>query len=251
MPKAKAYVEKALALDANLADAHATLASIKFYGDWDWVAANKEFGRAIELSPSDAEFHRGYSDFLSEMGRHDQAMQEVRIAQDLDPLSDLTNLTVGWVFFYARQYDHALEQCRKVLELDPHSVSAHECIASTYLATGAYERATAGYQDLAAISENDPLRLTGLGCSYALAGKRAEARKVLAQLELASKSSYVAPFFLSLVHASLGDKSGAFASLDKAFTARDSYLVRLKVEPALDPLRSDPRFEKLLRRMNL
>jgi serine/threonine protein kinase/Tfp pilus assembly protein PilF len=251
MPKAKAYAERALALNANLADAHATLASIKFYGDWDWVAADKEFSRAIELGPSDAEFHRSYSDFLSEMGRHDQAMQEVRTAQDLDPLSGVTNLTAGWVFFYARQYDNALEQCRKVLDLDPHSVSANECIASTYLATGAYEQAVAGYQGLAAISQNDPLRLTGLGCAYALGGKRTEARRVLTQLELASKSNYVAPFFLSLVHASLGDKGPAFAMLEKAYTQRDSYLVRLKVEPTLDPLRSDPRFDKLLRRMNL
>jgi TolB-like protein/Tfp pilus assembly protein PilF/predicted Ser/Thr protein kinase len=251
MPKAKAYVEKALALDGGLADAHATLASINFYGDWDWIAADKEFKRAIELSPGDAEFHRNYSDFLSEMGRHEQALVEVGIAQELDPLSSTTNLAVGWVFYYARQYDHALEQCRKVLDLDPHFVSAHECLASTYLAKGAYDQALTEYQDLASSSQNDPVRLAGLGCANALAGKKLQARKIIAQLDAASKSQYVAPYFVGVVHASLGEKDQAFSWLGKAFAERDSYLVRLKVEPGLDSLRSDPRFEKLLLRMNL
>jgi eukaryotic-like serine/threonine-protein kinase len=251
MPKAKAYVEKALALDGGLADAHATLAAINFYGDWDWIAADKEFRRAIELSPSDSEFHRSYSGFLSEMGRHEQALEEVGIAQELDPLSSTTNLAVGWVFYYARQYDQALEQCRRVLDLDPHFVSAHECLASTYLANAAYDKGLAEYQDLASFSQNDPLRLAGLGCAYALAGKKPQAREVIVQLGAASKSQYVAPYFLGLVHASLGEKDQAFSALDKAFAQRDSYLVRLKVEPILDSLRSDRRFENLLRRMNL
>jgi serine/threonine protein kinase/Tfp pilus assembly protein PilF len=251
MPKAKAYVEKALALDGALADAHATLASINFYGDWDWIAADKEFRRAIELGPGDSEFHRGFSGFLSEMGRHEQALEEVRIAQELDPLSNTINLAVGWVFYYARQYDHALEQCRRVLDLDPHFVSAHECLASTYLAKAAYDQGLTEYRDLASLSQNDPLRLAGLGCAYALAGQKPQARKVIVQLEAASKSQYVAPYFVALIHASLGEKDQAFSSLDKAFAERDSYLVRLKVEPILDSLRSDQRFEALLRQMKL
>jgi serine/threonine-protein kinase len=251
MPKAKEYVQKALALDDGLADAHATLAFIRFYGDWDWLSADKEFRRAIELSPSYAQAHRTYSDFLSEMGRHDQALAEIRTAQELDPLSATTVLDAGWVFYYAREYDRAIEQCRKVLELDPRSVSALDCVGSAHMATAAYDQAIAEYSALLTSSGNDPLRLASLGCAYAMAGKKPQAQKVVAQLNEASKIHYVPPYFLGLVHAALGDKDGAFSWLEKAHEQHDSYLVRLKVEPAMDPLRSDPRFEKLLHRMNL
>jgi len=251
MPKAKEYVQKALALDDGLADAHATLASIKFYGDWDWLGAEKEFKRAIELSPSYAEAHRTYSDFLSEMGRHEQALAEIRTAQELDPLSATTILDGGWALYYARQYNRAIQQCRKVLDLDPHSVSARDCIGSAHLATAAYDQAIAEYSALVTSSGNDPLRLASLGCAYALAGKKPQAQKVVAQLDEASKIHYVPPYFLGLVHAALGDNDEAFSWLEKAYEQHDSYLVRLKVEPVMDPLQSDPRFDKLLHRMNL
>ena len=251
MPKAKEYVRKALALDDSLADAHATLASIKLYGDWDWVGAEKESRRAIELSPSYAEAHRTYSDFLSEMGRHDQALAEIRTAQELDPFSAATMLGAGWALYYAREYDRAIEQCRKVLDLDPRSVSARDCIGSAHLATAAYDQAIADYGAMVTVSGNDTPRLTSLGCAYALAGKKSQAQKVVSQLNEASKTHYVPPYFLGLVHAALGDKEEAFSWLERAYEQHDLYLVRLKVEPMMDSLRSDPRFEKLLHRMNL
>jgi eukaryotic-like serine/threonine-protein kinase len=251
MPKAKAYVQKALALEDGLAGAHATLAFIKFYGDWDWLGADKEFERAIELSPSYAEAHRSYSDFLSEMGRHDQALAEIRTAQELDPFSATVILDGGWALYYAREYDRAIEQCRKVLDLDPHSVSALDCVGSAHLATGAYDQAIAEFTALVTSSVNEPLRLASLGCAYASAGKKIQAQRILAQLNEASKTHYVPPYFLGLVHAAMGDKEAAFSWLEKAYEEHDSYLVRLKVEPVMDPLRPDPRFEKLLHRMNL
>jgi eukaryotic-like serine/threonine-protein kinase len=251
MPKAKDYVQKALALDDGLADAHATLGSIEFYGDWDWPGAEHEFRRAIELSPSYAEAHRSYSDFLSEMGRHQEALVEIQTAQALDPLSETTKLGAGWTFYYAREYDRAAEQCSKVLDLDPHSASARDCVGSVDIATKAYGQAIEEYRKLAAVSGNDPLRLASLGCAYALAGRKAEAERVVAQLAAASRAHYVPPYFLGLVHAALGDANGAFAWLEKAYQQHDSYLVRLKVEPGLDPLRTDPRYETLLRRMKL
>ena len=213
MPKANEYVQKALALDDGLADAHATLASIKFYGDWDWVGADKEFRRAIELSPSYAEAHRAYSDFLSEMGRHDQALAEIRTAQELDPLSATTTLDAGWAFYYGRKYDLAIEQCRKVLDLDPRSVSARDCVGSAHLAIAAYDQAIAEYSALLTFSGNDPPRLASLGCAYALAGRKRQAQKVVAQLNEVSKTHYVPPYFLGLVHAALGDKDEAFSWL--------------------------------------
>jgi len=251
MPKAKEYVQKALTLDDRLADAHATLAFIKFYGDWDWLGADKEFERAIELSPSYAEAHRSYSDFLSEMGRHDQALAEIRTAQELDPFSATVILDGGWALYYAREYDRAIEQCRKVLDLDPHSVSALDCVGSAHLATGAYDQAIAEYSALVTSSGNEPLRLASLGCAYASAGKKIQAQRILAQLNEASKTHYVPPYFLGVVHAAMGDKEAAFSWLEKAYEEHDSYLVRLRVEPLMDPLRPDPRFEKLLHRMNL
>jgi eukaryotic-like serine/threonine-protein kinase len=251
MPKAKEYVQRALALDENLADAHSTLGSIKLYGDWDWPGAEREFKRTIELSPSDDDGHRAYALFLSEMGRHEQALTEIRTAQELDPLSDITSLAVGWTLYYARQYDRAIEQCSKVLDLDPKSLSARDCLGSSYLATGAYDEAVASYQALAVASGNDPLRLASLGCAYALSGKRAEAQNVVAQIDAASKNHYVPPYLLGMVHAALGEKDKAFVWLEKAYDEHDSYLVRLKAAPSMDSLRSDPRFGSLLQRMKL
>jgi serine/threonine protein kinase/tetratricopeptide (TPR) repeat protein len=251
MPKAKEYVQRALALDDGLAGAHVTLASIKSYGDWDWLGADKEYERAISLSPSNAEAHRRYADFLSEMGRHDQALAEIRSAEEFDPLSATIILDAGWTFYYAREYDHAVEQCRKVLEMDPRSVSAHDCVGSAQLATAAYDQAIAEYSALVTSSGNDPVRVASLGCAYALAGKKLKAQKVVVQLNEASKIHYVPPYLLGLVHAALGENDKAFSWLEKAYQQHDSYLVRLRVEPLMDPLRPDPRFEKLLRRMNL
>ena len=251
MRKAKEYVQKALAMDDSLADAHSTLAYIRFYGDWDWAGADMEFKRAIQLRPSYATAHLLYAEFLSEMGRHAQALAEIHAAQELDPVSDTTNLAVGWTLFYARDYDHAIEQCRKVLVLDPRSVSARDCIASAHVATAAFDQAIAEYRTLVTFTGNDPLRLSGLGCAYAFAGKKVQAQGVLVQLNAASEIRYVAPFFLASIYAAMEDNDKAFSSLEKAYQEHDSYLVRLKVARAMDPLRSDPRFDKLLHRMNL
>ncbi|HEX8765399.1 MAG TPA: protein kinase [Candidatus Acidoferrum sp.] len=251
MPKAKDYVQKALALDEGLADAHTTLGTIKFYGDWDWLGADREYKRAIELSPSYAEARRVYSGFLSETGRHERALSEIQTAQGLDPYSNTISLGVGWTFFYARDYAHAIAQCRKVLDLDPHSVSARDCIGSAQLASGEYDQAIAEYLALTTISGDDSLRLVSLAFAYALSGRKAEAQKVVAQLNAASKIHYVPASLLAEIHAALGEKDQAFSLLDQAYEEHDPFLVRLRVEPALDPLRSDLRFEALLRRMNL
>lgn len=250
VPKANDYVQKALALDESLADAHTTLGTIKFYGDWDWLGAAGEFKRAIELSPSYAEAHRVYSDFLSETGSHEQALSEIRTAQGLDPYSNMISVGAGWTFFYARDYARAIEQCRKVLDLDPRSVFASDCVGSAHLASGQYDQAIAEYLALTTAGD-DTLRLVSLACAYASSGRKAKAQKVVAQLNAASKIHYVPASLLAEIHAALGEKDQAFLLLDQAYEEHDPFLVRLRVEPALDPLRSDQRFEALLRRMNL
>ncbi len=248
MPKAKQYVLKALAIDDALADAHATLATIKFYGDWDWPGADKEFKYAIQLNPSFAEAHRMYSAFLMEMGRHDEASVQVRTAQELDPLSVATILTAGWTFYYARQYEQALQQCSKALQF-ANSASIHDCIGSAYLGKGDYPHAIAEFGVIESDPGSDPLRLVNLGRAYAMSGRRTAAQKILKDLSASSKVHYVPPYFFAMIQAALGNKNEAFSWLEKAYDQRDSYLIRLKVDDAVDGLRSDPRFEKLLRRV--
>ncbi|HXY16260.1 MAG TPA: protein kinase [Terriglobales bacterium] len=251
IPAEKEYALKALSLDDSLADAHATLAAVKYYGNWDWPGADQEFKRAIELSPNSAEIHRMYAGFLSEMGNHDHALSEIRTALQLDPISVITNVSAGWAYYYARQYDRALQQCRSSLELDAQSVSAHDCIGSASTEKGLYGQAVEEYQALVTSSGDDPSRLASLGRAYALAGRNSDARQVAAKLNNAAKEHYVPPYFLGLVYAALDDKDTAFMWLDQAYQQHDSYLPRLKVEPGLDSLRSDARFGDLLRRMNL
>ncbi len=251
MPSARENVLKALALDDGLADAHKTSAIIKFYGDWDWLAAEKEFKRALELNPSYSEGHRMYSVYLSALGREEDAFVEIQIAQRLDPLSLTTSLTGGWISYYARQYDRALQQCRGVLELDPNWSGAHECLGDVYTAKGNFPQGIAEGKHAATGSSHDPVRLAGLGRSYALAGRESDARKILAELNQASKTEYVAPYFFAIIEGALGEKDQAFAWLEKGFNDRDPYLARLRVDVAMDPLRSDARFKTLLRRVGL
>jgi len=251
MPSARENVLKALALDDSLADAHKTLAIIKFYGDWDWAAAEKEFKRALELNPSYSEGHRMYSVYLSALGREEEAFGEIQTAQGLDPLSLTTSLTGGWISYYARQYDRALQQCRGVLELDPNWSGAHECLGDVYTAKGNFPQAIEEGLYAAKGSGHDPVRLAGLGRSYALAGRKSDARKILAELNNASKTEYIAPYFFAIVEGALGEKDRAFDWLEKGLIGRDPYLTRLRVDVAMDPVRSDARFKILLQRIGL
>jgi TolB-like protein/lipoprotein NlpI len=251
MPWARENVLKALALDDSLANAHKTLASIKFYGDWDWLGAEEEFKRALALDPSYSEGHRMYSVYLSAMGRSEDAFGEIQIAQRLDPLSLANPVTAGWISYYARQYDLALQQCGGVLELDPSWIGAHECLGDAYTAKGNFPQAIVESQLAASGSGHDPMRLAALGRTYALAGMGSDARKILAELNKASKTEYIAPYFFAIIEGALGEKDQAFAWLEKGFNGRDPYLARLRVDVAMDSLRSDPRFKILVLRVGL
>ncbi|MFZ0736911.1 MAG: protein kinase [Candidatus Acidiferrales bacterium] len=251
MPKAKENALRALELDPDLAQAHYELAAVHFYGDWDWAGAEKEFRRALELNPSDAEGHRFYSIFLAALGRKEEALVESRKAQELDPLSTSTQVTAGFVLYFVREYDKSIEQCRKALELDPNSAGAYDCLGSSYLAEGMYEEAIAAFQKAANLSNNDPARLVGLGRAYALAERKSDARRVLGQFRQVSRHIYLPPYFIATVYGALGENDEAFTWLENAFGERDIYLVWLKVDGAVDPVRKDPRFPELLRRVGL
>jgi TolB-like protein/Flp pilus assembly protein TadD len=251
MPEAKRYALKALDLDPSLVRAHTALAAVRYYGDWDWSAAEKEFKRALELNPSDADAHRMYSIYSSALGRGEEALAEIRRAQQLDPLSNLTQVTAGWTFYYARQYDRAVEQCRRIVESDPNSDGGYDCLGSAYLAKGLYEEAIAASQRAVSLSGSDPARVLGLARAYALAGRKAEARKVLQEWRRLSKGAYLPPCYFAAVYVALGENEQAFTWLEKAYRERDIYLTWLKVDEALDPLRPDPRFHELLSRVGL
>ncbi|HVB36322.1 MAG TPA: FlgO family outer membrane protein [Candidatus Acidoferrales bacterium] len=251
MPQARKYAQDALERDPNLADAHTTLGAIHFYADWNWVAAEDEFRRAIALSPSDAEAHRSYSYFLAALGRPDEALAESTKAQELDPLSIWAQLTAGYVFYFTRYYDKAVDQCQKALVLDPNSVGAYDCLGTSYLAEGKYEQAIAAAQKACDLSNNDPTRLVGLGRAYALAGRKTDALKVLDQLRQLSSRTYVPPYFFATIYAALGERDEAFTWLETAFRERDRYMAWLKVDGAIDPLRSDARLTQLLRQVGL
>ena len=249
--KAKELVLQALSLDGSSADAHRALGSILFYGDWDWAGAEKEFQRAIELSPGDAETHRMYAVYLSYLGRAEQAEREAQAAQSLDPLSTIAVVTAGWVSYYARDYDHAIQRCRDALALAPGYVSGHDCLSSALLGKRAYQEAIAEAQSITAGSRTDPLRLAGLGRAYAMAGQRTQAQAVLAELAADSHQHYVPPYFFCMVYSALNQKDQALAWLNRAYRERDSYLTRIRVDDALDPIRAEPGFLATLRLMGL
>jgi len=249
MPIAKQYALKALELDDSLSEAHTALAGIRFYGDWDWAGAESEFKRALALNPSDAEAHRRYSNYLLAMGRFEEALLEVQRAQEFDPLSLLTSVNAGWTFYFARQYDRAIEQCRKALELDANSDGAYACLGWSYRAKGLRQEAIAESERAVALSDRGPGRLTGLARAYAVFGRKADAGKILDELDERGKHTYVAPHYSAMIHAALGEKEQALAALEQAYRERDGYLAWLKVDDAFDSLREEPRFQELLRRV--
>ena len=249
MPIAKQYALKALELDDSLSEAHTALAGIRFYGDWDWAGAESEFKRALALNPSDAEAHRRYSNYLLAMGRFEEALLEVQRAQEFDPLSLLTSVNAGWTFYFARQYDRAIEQCRKALELDANSDGAYACLGWSYRAKGLRQEAIAESERAVALSDRGPGRLTGLARAYAVFGRKADAGKILDELDERGKHTYVAPHYSAMIHAALGEKEQALDALEQAYKERDGSLAWLRVDDAFDSLREEPRFQELLRRV--
>jgi len=239
---------KALQLDDTLAEAHTSLALVKAQHDWDWSGAEKEFQRAIALNPDYAMAHGWYGWTLGNTGRSEESIAEAKRALELDPLSLYANSFLGIAFYYARRYDQAIEQFRKALELDPNSSFSHSFLGLAYVYKSMYKEGIADLEKAVEIYRSH-VSLMFLGRGYALAGRRAEAQKVLDQLNELSKGKYVPAFRRAEIYAALGEKDKAFEWLQKAY--EEHFIMAIKVEPVYDPLRSDPRWADLLRRMNL
>jgi eukaryotic-like serine/threonine-protein kinase len=249
MRQARKYALRALAIDPNLAEAHRALAVVRWLGDWNWPGAESEFRRAIELDPGDTEAYRLYAAYLVPIGRAEKAAAEISRARKLDPLSIGTQVTTGWIFYYSRQYGKAVEECREAVGMEPNSADAHDCLGLSYLAEKKYGRAIEECREAVSVSGNDVIRAVDLAQAYAQAGHKRAARRMLNDWSARAKRSYVPPVFFAQVYVALGDKDHALTWLEKAYAVRDPYLVWLKVDPAFDSLRSEPQFQKLIRRL--
>jgi tetratricopeptide (TPR) repeat protein len=255
-PMAREKAEKAIALDDKLAEAHTSLAYVKYLYDWDWTGADEEFRRAIKLNPSYATAHQWYGEYLGLMSRSDEALAERRRALRLDPLSPIITSEQGISYvdapMGARSYDRAIEEFRKAAELYPDFSPVHNFLAFALGINGFYDEAIAEYKKAISLANaNDGYNFTSLAIIYARSGRRMEAQKLLAEIASSSRNRYYAPAHIAAVHAALGDKDKAFQWLENAYQQKDWAMPQLKVEPVFDSLRSDARFSDLLKRMNL
>jgi TolB-like protein/Flp pilus assembly protein TadD len=250
-PKAEAAALRALELDDLLGEAHSTLGFCRLLFDWDYAAAEREYKRAIELSPNYANAHDGYSFYLKATGQHEAAIRECKRAQELDPLSLFATLSLGWAYYFARDYDAALAQTRKVLEMDANFGFAHWHAGKVYLQKGQFNEAVVALRQALNLVGGTPPFIAFLGHAYAKAGKLREARQLLTQLMRLSQKQYVSSYFLALISLGLGELDQTFAWLEQAYEERSGFLAFVGVEPMLDELRGDARFVDLLRRVGL
>jgi serine/threonine protein kinase/TolB-like protein/Tfp pilus assembly protein PilF len=251
IPKSKAAAKRALELDEDLAEAHASLASALFFYDRNFQESDREFQRAIELNPNYATAHHWYGvTYLAKMERFDEAVAEVKRAQELDPLSLIINADLGNTYIQARQYDKAIEQLRKTIEMDQSFYFAHWQLGVAYEMKGSLQEATLEYQKARQLNDN-PWVLALLGHVSAAAGRRDEALKTLDQLKVISKDRYVSSYSFAIIYAGLGEKNQAFQWLERSCQDHEPRITRIKVDPLLDSLRSDPRFADLERCVGL
>jgi DNA-binding winged helix-turn-helix (wHTH) protein/TolB-like protein/Flp pilus assembly protein TadD len=248
-PPSKNYALKALELDPLLAEPHASLAYDKFYFDWDWTGAEAEFKRAIELNDRYATAHQWYSVYLLSAGRPDEAFREIQLARECDPLSLSINTDIGFHYYYNRQYDPAIKQLTTVLAMKKDFPLAHLWLGRSYQQIGKYDQAANEFKQVEDTFHGWVVSIAALGYVYGVAGKKAEGRKVLTELDELSKRRFVTSYGVALVYAGLGEKEQAFAFLNKAFDERSHWLVWLRLDPRWDNLRSDPRFAQLLTRL--
>jgi serine/threonine-protein kinase len=250
-PKAKAAARRALELDDHLAEAHTALGLELFAYEWNSAESSREFRRAIELNPNYTTAHHWYGNQnLLYTGRFNEAIAEMKRAQELDPLSLIINADLGDTYFYARQYDKAIEQLRKTIEMDRGFYYAHYELGMAYHMKGSFAEAIAAYKQARQLNK-DPRVLALLGHAYAVSGSRDEALGILDQLKEIANQQYVPAYNFATVYAGLGERDQAFQWLEKSYHDHASRMTILQVDPFLDPLRSDPRFAALVRRVGL
>ena len=248
-PEARRHATKALELDASLAEAHASLGFVKLYFDWDWSGAETEFQRAIALSPHLASSHQWYSIFLLTAGRPKQALREILLAQEREPLSLSINTDLGFHYYYTGRYADAAKQLKLVLEMGPGFPPAHLWLGRTYQELGQFDDAAAAFRGVDERIRDWPVSIAARGHVAGVSGRQAQAAEALGELKRLSARRFVTSYGIALVHAGLGQNDAAFASLNNAFDERSNWLVWLRLDPRWNGLRSDPRFTLLVSRM--
>ena len=251
MPKAKMAIEKALTLDDSSADAHASLAYIKLLSEWDWSGAEQQFKRALQLNPDCVNAHHWYSHELMALGRVADSHRESEIALGLAPTDEVINEHMAWHHLMNREYDRAITQAKKAVELDPGFVQAHRILGLAYLYTNRHKEACAEFDKGVELSHDDPVSRGYVARCYAASNRGAEARKILASLEGDSVERYISPLEIAPIYAALGDHDSALRWIGKAIDERVGSSIYLNVDRAFDPLRNDPRFQADLKRVNL
>ena len=250
LPKAYAAALKAVEIDPQSAEAHASLGLV-LHHRWDWAGAEAEFKRALQLDPRYANAHHWYGDNLSVKGRHDEALLEAKQALELDPLNLMIGTWVGLRYYLARKYDLAIEQSRNTVELDPNFAASHLLLGESYVQLGLHEQGLAELQTAASLSGDSPLYLAQVAVAHAAAGRKTEAVRIIAQLQTTSGTRYVSPYGLAQIYAALNDKEQTFNWLHMAYDDRAVWMSYLAVDPVFDGFRSDHRFQDLLRRLHL
>jgi len=250
-PKAKAAALKALELDDALGEAHCSLGFSRLLYDWDFAEAEREFAKAIRSNPNDPTALDGYGFYLKAVGRHSEAIEKCKQLQQLDPLSTFAHVSLGYAYYFARDYDKAIDECRKALEMDKYSTFAYRNIGLSLLQQGKFEEAIGALGKAVTFSSGGLAFESHLGFAYGLAGKKAEAEEVLKNLEDLAKERYVPAYNFAMIYLGLDEPDKALEWLKKACAERSGFMPFLKVEPMVDGLRTDPRFQDLLRRIGL
>jgi eukaryotic-like serine/threonine-protein kinase len=250
MPAAKAAAEKALALDEGLAEAHSSLAAIRFY-HLEWDGVESEFQRAIALDPGYATAIHWYALSLAGMGRHDESITEIKLARDRDPRSLIINANVGWCYYVAGDIDRAIEEDKNTLRLGPGFIVGHGYLGQAYLEKKLYDQAIEEFQQTVSLAPGDMSRKAELGNAYAQAGQNERAQEILQEFLHAPRGKYISPYDWAMLYAGMGKRQETLSWLEKAFQERSARLANLAVHPQFAFLRGDARFENLLVRMNV
>ncbi len=250
-PKAEAAAMKALELDETLGEAHTSLGFSRLLYDWNFAEAEREFKRAIELSPNYPNAHDGYGFYLKAVGRHTEAIEKGRLFQRLEPLSTFAHVSLGYAYYFARDYDKAIEECRKALEMDKHSTFAYRNLGLALLQQKKFDQAIEALKNAVRFSSGGLAFESYLGFAYAVAGQRDEAVRVLENLQVTDRERYVPAYNFAIVYTGLGDFEHAFEWFENALKERSGFMPFLKVEPTVDALRHDSRFQELLQKIGL
>ena len=250
VPKAKASALRALALDDNLASAHAALAYVYYFGDWNWTETERQFARAIELDPNDSWSRRWHALYLSAMGRSATAIEEITRAIELDPVSISAYDAAGAIYLDARQYDKIIEQAQRINELSPNDTRALAHFTTAYIHQGKHESALDYAQKGVAASARNPAFLCLLAVAQHRAGQKQQAQQTLAAVNQLSSKGYVPDVFVGLANLWINGADAALPLFERAYQRRDGYIVIMRSSPWFDPIRGNPRFQDLLRRMN-